>query len=331
MNSSPPNLPLSIDHPPDGNVEDDETAPKLNLARFSYSVLLSKHAPGKPSISRENSATRTNNEPKLPPKKKLAHRFAADFSDIDLAKVMKCVSCNLHWTARKTVVQKMMHIQSCAKKNSFTDETIHILLRKEIEQAADTPETKGKGKERATELAAPKTFFEDIVAGAAPKKKKKRPGIGESVQSITVTREVILDRARMVLGLSDMPAGGNESYPVHTQSIAARSLPTKNSILPSTQAFAESALAQKLGQTSRSLFSTQVHSPNELSEGEDEMLPATQGFAPSKLGNLIRRPAQALVQEQHLLSPNLRPSILSYTDIPNRLMTPDLNVRFSLI
>lgn len=258
------------------SMEEDE--PKISLSRFAYpgtmatkkssaiSTELSSHASGSGSVA----------DFKLPAKK-LTHRFA--FSDSDLGKVTKCVSCDVRWTARKTVTQKMLHIQSCAKKKGLTDETVQILLRKEIESCVST--NRGKEKEKCVD---PQTLFEGVVAETAPKKKARRKEVIETVKTISRTRDIILERAKAIITpTSSSRQNDDQEYPLQTQILGASKSHCNNILPPPTQAFGNSALAQA-HQTTRKLFDYEVESSDTENCLEETLSSNSPTFAPSRLG-----------------------------------------------
>jgi hypothetical protein len=182
----------------------------------------------------------------------------------------------------------MVHIQSCAKKNSLTDETVRILIRKELDTVpAHNLKAKGKGKVQATpELSEPgpqKTYLEDIVNDAAPKKKGKRPEVLKTVKSVTETRNVILDRARSLL----RPVEDVQSVPTR---YGVPQGPNNTTGPPSTQSFGQSALAQ--GSNFPASYLRAATFNNQHSQDpEDDIDPPTQQFAPSKLAVAFRHPS----------------------------------------
>ncbi|RDB22532.1 hypothetical protein Hypma_010039 [Hypsizygus marmoreus] len=291
-----------------GHSDDEGLNGGINLARFAYSGT-SNAVYAKPTLSRQGSNISSENEPRVAAKKRLGHRFSSDFSDAELAKLTKCVSCDIRWTARKTAPQKMMHVQSCAKKNSFNDETIRILIRKELDNTTVTS-TNGKGKAKATagstEPTGSQTYLEAIVADAAPKKKGRRLEASETVKNITLTRDAILDKARTVLG----PTRPADTFVVHTQSVGAAVGDAENTGYPSTQGFGSSSLGLKYVQQSKSLFAHSV----EPSLGEDEseaVAPSpTQSFALSKRGSVIRQPSRSLFEDFPTPTSSSGPSIM---------------------
>ncbi|KII94849.1 hypothetical protein PLICRDRAFT_693170 [Plicaturopsis crispa FD-325 SS-3] len=270
-----------------------EDGPRLKLGHFAYAdaVVVPKAGPSRtPSILTADSLSDT--APKKKPRRATSHRFADDFSEAELGKVAKCVGCDIRWTTRKSALQKMAHIQACATKNRLTDETVRLLIRREISTAVvDKPATKRKGKEKAPSpgddpvVVSPQTFLEDIVNEAVAKKKGKRPEIQQTVQSLSETRDEILNRAKAVLG---NPAGSAASRPYDD----SNDLHPSKGPMPMTQAFGESALGRKAA-APRSHFGAatsrgEIMVAGEEADVQDSMPPSTQAFAPSKFAVTAR-------------------------------------------
>ncbi|KAG6903496.1 hypothetical protein C0995_005519 [Termitomyces sp. Mi166 len=274
------------------STEEDE--PKISLARFAYpGSMTTRKTPASTGLTRQVSTASSSAETK-PLVKRSAHRFAAQFSDSDLRNVTKCVSCDIRWTARKTAAQKMLHIQSCVKKKGLTDETVQILLRKEIEFCVgDTASHKGKGKEKAVD---PQTFFEEVLAETAPKRKARRTEVRETVKTTSQTRNLILQRARAIIApASSSQHNDAQAFPLHAQILGASESPS-NDIPPyPTQAFGNSALAQAR-QTARKLFDYDAEEPSDNEDRHDGAPSNSSIFAPSRLGRHLNT-------ERHLISP----------------------------
>lgn len=281
--------------------DDEGENTKINLIRFAYpgSTSSVKVTGSKPRTSRQDYNSIPVAESKPPPKKKLLHRFAEDFSESELNKLTKCVSCEVRWTSRKTATQKMLHVQACAKKKLLLDATVRILIRKAIDASftVDTVPSKATGKAKAENPAPvdPKTFLEELVADSARRKKGRRADIKESVQSVVQTRGDILNRARTVLGASSMP--DDRGFWVQTQAIGIRNLDVDDEVIASTQRFGVSALAQRY-QVATPLFSSK--SPIDDEESDLDVPPATQTFAPSKLSS-ARSPTDTTKWHEHSL------------------------------
>ncbi|KAJ6628770.1 hypothetical protein B0H10DRAFT_98116 [Mycena sp. CBHHK59/15] len=240
---------------------DEEILPTLNLVRFAFTN--PRPLQHRYLSSTAGSTSGVNAQTEAQAKKApggAAHRFAGDFSDNELKKLVKCVSCDASWTARKSVAQKMTHIQSCAKKNGLIDDTVRILIRKELANApVDTGPPKQRGKTAVlAEPAAPNTLLHDVVQDAAPKRRGKRKETIETLKSVSVAHQNILGRARTLLGPA--PSSNDDDF------------------IPQTQAFGPSSLGSaRLAQTTEPGGLAQLN-------GEADVPPATQTFAPSKLG-----------------------------------------------
>ncbi|KIJ70096.1 hypothetical protein HYDPIDRAFT_23239 [Hydnomerulius pinastri MD-312] len=187
----------------------------MRISRFAYQPPTSKHPkhPPKPSNSSQSNKPRSDvcepgpsrpiDDPK--PKKSASKRVSDDFSDSQLMKLLKCVGCELQWTSRKTAKQKRLHIEQCAKKNSLTEDTVRILIRKEIgisTSSQDASSSKDGGASRDTHNENAAVTLMDSVVPDERAKKSRRQQVVPTVRSLPETRESILGRARDVLGSS---------------------------------------------------------------------------------------------------------------------------------
>lgn len=301
---APPNPPITVS-------SDSETEPeeenRMALNRFVYQN--SSRSQSTASLSRTSSI--------VAPKKKPGcnagqHRFAADFSNAELARLARCVCCRIGWTTRKGVAQKMVHVQSCAKKNAFTDETVKILIRQEVDKAtAESQVADAKGKSKAINpenlhTRAPKTHMEDIIQGPEPKRRGRRPEV-PTLKNGMETRDENLDRARVILGNHTLPNTRDNGF--QTQQFGPSRLidrlgrdPGSWDVNPATQAFGESELRKRqalsvvLGATTRKHSISDVE-PASFNEGI--MPPSTQNFGPSKLVGLGRMSSSSAFDVQH--------------------------------
>jgi hypothetical protein len=256
---TPPPI-ATLEMPPSS---DSEGESRLKLSRFAFRAPQSK-----PKITSLRSLSCSDNSvatDKLPeststPKARLKRpgirRFSNDFSHAQLASLISCVSCNLKWTSTKTASQKVIHIQNCAKKKFLSDETVRMLIRKEIQSSSNQKTTE---EEDGQKLA---TFLETVVNEVSGTKKSRRPQILGTVKSLPETRGSILGRARAVLDTSiqhedsvvidarvpNLTQGGRSDVPCTqafgTSMLARRadSYPHAQSGPALTQAFGESAL-----------------------------------------------------------------------------------------
>jgi hypothetical protein len=124
-----------------------------------------------------------------------AHRFTADFTDDDLSRILKCVSCNDRWTVRKGATAKMRHIQSCAKKNGISDEIVKRLIRAELE-APEEP----KPRQKLKSPGVTNTLFEDTLGDSGKtKNKRKQAQRTTTLHNPAENREAILAKAHSLL------------------------------------------------------------------------------------------------------------------------------------
>lgn len=182
----------------------------------------------------------------------------------DLTKIFRCVCCNLPWTTRKTSVQKMAHIRGCAKKHKFTDETVQILVQKEVDKFVPIPALK-KGKEKElppAELPLKNTYMEDILVTAAPRKKAKGKEFRSHVANISVTRASTLNRAQELLFASN--DASNLDPLTYSAGLLSKFPGTdeENNLAPTSQPFGKSILGQLQGAISKPLFSISSPSPS---------------------------------------------------------------------
>ena len=265
----------------------------LDIAHFAY--IGSRRAISSRASSIVPSRATPALEPPKPAKKTRAITDTlANFSESDLDKLRKCVCCELAWTTRKTVAQKLKHIRTCAKKHLFTEETLQHLLRAEINRVKQLPPEEGAQKRKGKQLEAlpepivPGTLLEVAIDGGARKKSGRRPQVMESVKELQETRQDILDRARHLL---------YGSVKVQEQKRnAGDGMDYADFSPPRTQPFGESRLAQQYVPTTM-LDQTQIPidvpeipapGPSRRSRYSDEGItrgspPCTQPFGESAL------------------------------------------------
>lgn len=303
--------------PPDTESPQRPLPKALHLSRYAYN---GAHASSSSITSRASTARAHSSVPEnaaiqpLPNKaiKTVSHRFIM-FTDTALGKLMLCVSCKLAWTARKTVPQKMKHIQTCAKKKKLTDETVIFLIREEL-QRNPVQDSRRKGGPVVMSLPEPQTLLENIVQDDAARKKGRRPKVTESVKEPTETRSDILERARLLLQSSG------------SKILAAQPMHCPKSP-PRTQAFGESALALKF----RSNVPP-VPTPDcaTVSSPDPRSPPRIQPFGKSSLADQFQvkatyvEPETSPIYASSPLAQRNRPSdIIELSPTPRSLELPD--------
>ena len=184
----------------------------------------------------------------------------------DLAKISRCVCCDISWTTRKTGHQKVAHMKNCARKHAFDEETMQILLQTEIRNFI--PVSKGKARAVSMEPASMKTFLEDVLVNAAPKQKAKRQQPESRILNVSQTRVTVLARAQEILA-SSSNHGDNSRRELAHPSFGQYGNVDGSTMIPSTHDFGQSSLARIYGSTSRKMF-TATYSPSPpVHAGED--------------------------------------------------------------
>ncbi|KAI0638248.1 hypothetical protein C8Q77DRAFT_1153914 [Trametes polyzona] len=312
-------IPTSPSAASEGSQDDGATA--LKLGRFAYEA----PNPSRRTLSKTPSPTeggsippeaRTTSQTKRLP----SHRFARDFSDAELGRILKCVSCDLAWTARKTVTQKMKHIQTCAKKKGLNDDTVRTLLRQELDALPPVASSSKSGTPAPQTDAVPETLLEDVLKDTTRKKPGRRPQVQQTVKSVTETRGDILDRARSLLqgegvsrASSSVPtdrggvgSGMNLAPPPATQAFSRSTVGARDDFLAvhaadTTQVFGPSRLADQSSRLQGAIVraGAEIAAHSEVSpltqapggsggleaNADEDAPPATQVFARSKLTN----------------------------------------------
>ncbi|KAI9063166.1 hypothetical protein FKP32DRAFT_730754 [Trametes sanguinea] len=299
----------------------------LKLARFAYA----NPNPMRRTLSKTPSPTERGSAPptegqagtKVRRNPTPTHRFADDFSDAQLSRLLKCVSCDLTWTVRKTALQKMKHIQSCAKRNALNDETVKTLILKELDSLPPIASTSKDSAPASAHAATPipETLLEDALKDVGKKKPGRRPQVLQTVKSIDETRNTILDKARSLLqsnsssrassvlkaSAGGLPTAKHIDAPPATQvfsksNIAATADPLENAQANTTHLYAPSRLAAQASRLHEGIVRTgaeiaahsdispltqaSIHIDAAFDEPHSDIEdapPATQVFAPSKL------------------------------------------------
>ncbi|TDL29407.1 hypothetical protein BD410DRAFT_779808 [Rickenella mellea] len=283
-----------FDSPP---VQRDETFEDQTKTGFKPAVLsnlnrlafVAKLPNPPPRVSQSLSRTPSTDSVKLhhpqpPPRSNKSTSPASygwDFSEIELSRLLKCISCGIKWTVRKSATQKLAHIKTCARKTHLSHETVKTLIQREINAsslsvAAGTSKgrekEKRKVKDQASVDAPPKTFLEHVVLEDSEGQKKRRRKHGpETVQSVSDTRGTILEKAKLLLQTAPLP-------------------PEVESTLgpPMTQAFGKSNLGQNTFGAGMSSSRWNVFTGRDpgytVTKEYNECPPATQAFRTSRLG-----------------------------------------------
>ncbi|KAA1466318.1 hypothetical protein DENSPDRAFT_25295 [Dentipellis sp. KUC8613] len=187
----------------DDDDDDDDGQFRVSIERFAYSQeqppkrQKSVHTTSSESEANTVAATSRSAKSKIPASSRVQLRISFP-QDLDLSTVLKCICCGITWTVRKTAIQKLNHIRSCAKKRGLNQGTLDSLINQE--SCKINPESrKDKPPTTSPDMTAPKTFLEEIVDDTTLAKRSKRAKVTSTVARPNQNRTGILDRARVLL------------------------------------------------------------------------------------------------------------------------------------
>jgi hypothetical protein len=238
----------------------------------------------------------------VPTKERSKRAFAfpclSTFSDTRLAKLSRCVSCELTWTTRKTVVEKVKHISTCAKKQNLEDATLSALIERELQkEPEESLPLKKKPRKNVEDDAehSPKTLLSHVRT-VEESKKGRRPAILASVRDPTTAAVTIRGRAKDLFGLTSGDERSKPSQPPRWTPSGARLLAAAKAVTVAavpdepllTQPFGKSALAgQSKSAAPRSLFMS--YDVPTTDADDDNCPPTIQAFTPSCLTGKLSR------------------------------------------
>ena len=149
-------------------------------------------------------------------------------TNLDVGRLLRCVSCDVQWTVRKNVAHKSTHMTACARKKGINPSTLQLLIEKELVKLRHTKTNDKKQPCSEPAIAAPQTYLETVVAEAQPRRKQRRTDVVGTLQPISQTRAAILDRAKALLGTREAVScnAPEPEQPEQTQSFGRSKLVT---------------------------------------------------------------------------------------------------------
>lgn len=212
MNVKPTNV---IEIFTSGDEDSDSETPSLNLSLYAYS---SKSTQSRPRMASSSIKSVRTNPPLKPLSTRMIHSATDFLTDHEVDRLNRCVACGIAWTTTKAVSKKRYHLRICQKKNDLTDDTIHILIEKELSKVAEADADKGKGKGSAKSI----TLMDDVLHDAQPKKRGKRKELRPTIISIQHQHETIQQRAKR---LFDMDSDGDDGSTLEISTTTSTNLP----------------------------------------------------------------------------------------------------------
>ncbi|KAJ3893987.1 hypothetical protein GG344DRAFT_74477 [Lentinula edodes] len=301
----------------DYNSELDNTLPELRLARYAHTSARANKPKTNPSHSARAMSTSSGSSRSAIVKKitaqTLVQQLSDEFNADSISRLLMCVCCNLKWTTRKSVSQKLTHFKTCAKKHGVQDDTLVELIRKGL---IDSPavQPKGKGTSIVVDDASPKTFFDEVMHDAAPKKRTRRQEVKSTVKDIAEMRNAILLKARAIVAKGDSDVRALREHGTGEHSDSDLSI---NFVLSSTPRFAKSSLASRSGLQARYMFynngGTHESPPSSPNTSFSPFSPPIQQLPPSPpisssgMGEVLQPLMDIDVHNLHTLSNNKYP------------------------
>ena len=170
------------------------------------------------------SSTSENHQGKV---EKLSRSFQPDpnVTKLDVGPLLRCVSCEVQWTVRKSAAHKSSHMTICARKKGVNPSTLQRLIERELLKLRPPKTNDQKPPCSEPADAVPQTYMESVVAEAQPRRKQRRTDTVGTLQPVSQTRAAILDRAKALLGTREaVPCDALE--PECTQSFGRSKLVT---------------------------------------------------------------------------------------------------------
>ncbi|THH15374.1 hypothetical protein EW146_g5092 [Bondarzewia mesenterica] len=260
----------AFENEPDDSEDDSEDVFRAKLGHFAYEtasksgrLIPVSHATSTNTDSGSNVSTKSKRTGAT------KTRLVVNIPDSDLSALLKCVSCDISWTTRKSVAQKVKHIQACYKKKGLTEETLNYLILQELDRTRRTMEEE---KTKAASLAdVPRTYLEGIVDEAGPKKKGKATccssvllKVPQVVRAPEQTQTFGPSRLGAVVHLHS-PADGESRRSIQSVELCAIGSASSDEGPVGTQAYAPSKIAARRHVGTESFTSQHGKSSNALS------------------------------------------------------------------
>jgi hypothetical protein len=208
-----------------------EMPPESNIITCLGHLAYRQVGPASNDVSDSSRAGRSQSAPvsKTHPDKveRLTQRSQSDpnVTKLDVGPLLRCLSCEVQWTVRKSAAHKSSHMAICARRKGMNPSTLQRLVERELLKLRQQKTNDQKPPCPEPPEAAPQTYMESVVAEAQPRRKQRRTDTVGTLQPVSQTRAAILDRAKALLGTRDtVPCNAPE--PEDTQSFGRSKLVT---------------------------------------------------------------------------------------------------------
>lgn len=270
-NARRPVVPARTNSGDPGLSDSEESLP--DLSRFAWrgqvrtaASMLPRAAPAEVA---ESSSVITTTKPQS----RSVNTTNYSFTDNQLRPLTRCVACNSGWTTRKSVAKKLQHIRVCQRKNAFSDDTMRLLIQKQLEQ--DTAAKPWHSTEDDPEREdVDGLLMDQIVRSTFPKHRNRREVAASTILPVDEQHEIFSKRAGHFLSALPDEEDGNAPP---TQTLPPSRLgahTTLQSLSESTDQSVPDHLNTAIQNTVRQLRDDPGQSPSEVnSKGKDKRTP----------------------------------------------------------
>ena len=185
-----------------------EELPRSSLNKFAFRVPLSRGTVrSTPRILPESESNESTRGTVIRNRKR-ARLSAIGVSENTMSKLQRCVCCEGQWKIKKSIYEKLNHIEACAKQHAHTLEMVSILIKRELKMTVET------SKQENTDL--PRSHLEEVVQDVS--KRKSRSKKESTLEEFSSQKRVdAMKRLRAILrtsNLDDIDIGLPSSFPV---------------------------------------------------------------------------------------------------------------------
>lgn len=172
-----------------------EELPRSSLNKFAFQVPLSRGTVRSTRRILPESESNESTRGTAIRNRKRARLSAIGVSENTMSKLQRCVCCEGQWKIKKSIYEKLNHIEACAKQHAHTLEMVSILIKRELRMAVET------AKQENTDL--PRSRFEEVVQDVS--KRKSRSKKESTLEEFSSQKRVdAMKRLREILRTSNM-------------------------------------------------------------------------------------------------------------------------------
>ena len=172
-----------------------EELPCSSLDKFAFQVPLSRGTVRSTRRILPRSESSESSRGTVIRDRKRARLSAIGISENTMYRLQRCVCCEGQWKIKKSIYEKLNHIEACAKQHAHTLEMVSILIKRELRMAVESSNQENTG--------LPRSHLEEMVQDVS--KRKSRSKKESTLQEFSSQKRVdAMKRLRAILRTSDM-------------------------------------------------------------------------------------------------------------------------------